>query len=496
MTHIRWSIIPALIAVLILVGISLAWLGNVDPGESLDSLLALVLTLLFPTGLALVAWSALSSDREDDLGALVPLGLALALVGYLALGFGFQFGGAAFVSKEPELQNLSRYFSLVRGAESAGWGFVGLEGFFLRGKAATPAAIHLLLSQLPLVIAATLIMLLALPRKTPPMARALAGLIVSTFTLPIAGHWVTGGGWLASLGHTLNMGHGLVDLVGAGTAFLVAGSSSLAAALVFGRRTTPAPAPSETIPMPPARSPLLAGMGVLLALVGWMALGLANPLYQPSQTSLNWPLISLNGIASVAGGALLAQLYSWFTTGQFNPLMGPRGALAGLVAISAGAPFVSPWAALVTGGLAGLLLPLAIYAVDRLLHLEDTTAALVVYGLSGFWGLLAVGVFADGRSGHGWNGVTGPAGQGVSGLLVAGGLQPDSGQLAAQLWSAIALLTWSFLLPWGLLKLIKSLRNPQSSRHLRSDVQALDGPGESQSSVGSLDRVINVDDSG
>jgi Amt family ammonium transporter len=143
-----------------------------------------------------------------------------------------------------------------------------------------------------------------------------------------------------------------------------------------------------------------------------------------------------------------------------------------------------------------LLLPLAIYAVDRLLHLEDTTAALVVYGLSVFWGLLAVGVFADGRSGHGWNGVTGPAGQGVSGLLVAGGLQPDSGQLAAQLWSAIALLTWSFLLPWGLLKLIKSLRNPQSSRHLRSDVQALDGPGESQSSVGSLDRVINVDDSG
>jgi Amt family ammonium transporter len=138
--------------------------------------------------------------------------------------------------------------------------------------------------------------------------------------------------------------------------------------------------------------------------------------------------------------------------------------------------------------------------VDRLIQLEDTTAALVVYGLSGFWGLLSVAIFADGRSGQGWNGVTGPAGQGVTGLLASAGLQPDSGQLAAQLWSAIALLIWSFMLPWGLLQLIKSLRGLTSGRRSaqssRADVRALDGPSESQSTVGSLDRIINVDDSG
>jgi Amt family ammonium transporter len=453
MKRIHWPVILALLATLILLRISVTWAAEADsPG----SYLALAMAFLFPIGLALVAWSALPPDQADRVAVLAPLALTLALIGYLALGFGFHFGGAAFISEDKELQSLSRFFSLVRGDDSAAWGLAGLEGFFLSGDAATPSAMQLFVSQLPLVTSITLVVLLALPRRTPPLAQVLAGFIVSAVTYPLAGHWVSGGGWLAHLGHTLALGHGLVDFAGAGTVFVLGGATALAASLVFGRRREP-PAPDETISMPSAQFPLLASLGALLAAVGWIALGLANPLYSQMDEALNWPLVVLNGLAGLAGGTLSAQLFSWFSTGRFDPLMGPRGALAGLIAVSAGAPFLPTGWAVASGAVAGLLLPLAIYAVDHLFSLDDATAAIATYGLSGFWGLLAVALFANGEWGHGWNGVSGLSGQGVSGLLVASGLQADNGQLGAQVWGGIALFLLGFLLPWGAFKLVVRL---------------------------------------
>ena len=53
----------------------------------------------------------------------------------------------------------------------------------------------------------------------------------------------------------------------------------------------------------------------LIAATGWLALGLVNPLYAETRDTLNWYLVAVNGLAGIAGGALLAQLYSWFTEG-------------------------------------------------------------------------------------------------------------------------------------------------------------------------------------
>jgi Amt family ammonium transporter len=200
--------------------------------------------------------------------------------------------------------------------------------------------------------------------------------------------------------------------------------------------------------------------------------------------------VALNGLAGLAGGALTAQLYSWLAGGRFDPLMGARGALAGLVALSAGAPFVPTWAALLAGAIAGLLLPLAIYTVNHALRLEDATVAISAYGLSGFWGLLVVALFADGRWGQGWNGVNGPHGQGVSGLLLAP--QADGGQLGAQVWGGVALFVLGFLLPWGLFKLLAGLS--QLGARLRR--APLPPSGESQSTPGGLDGVVNTQDGG
>jgi Amt family ammonium transporter len=506
MGRIIWPVILALAATIILLGIGLRWAVEFT---SIEARLSLALAFLFPIGLTLLAWSALPPDRSDSAAGLATLALALAVIGYFAVGFAFHFGGMAFINNDAELQGLARFFSLVRGNGSNGWGFVGLEGFFLGGDAATPTALRLLVSQLPLVTATVLIVTLGFPRKAPLGALALTGLIVAAVTYPLAGHWISGGGWLAGLGNTLALGHGTIDFTGTASIFLLGGATVLAAALVFGRRRSPRDetAPDSPWRMPPAQFPILAGLGVLMAITGWLALGLVNPLYANTRDALNWYLIAVNGLAGMAGGAFTAQLYSWFTEGHFDPLMGARGALAGLIAVGAGAPFYPTWAALAIGAVAGLLVPLAIFVVERLLDLDDVTAAIATYLLPAFWGLLAIGVFADGRWGKDWNGAAGIPEQGVSGLIVARGMQPDGGQLAAQIWGAIALFVLGFVLPWGLFKLVAWIprpRIPRRSRALQTENGAAGyaatnpdtASGRSHSAPRGLDKPVNADDSG
>ena len=131
-----------------------------------------------------------------------------------------------------------------------------------------------------------------------------------------------------------------------------------------------------------------------------------------------------------------------------------RGAAGGLVALSAGAPFLPPWAALVVGGVAGLLVPLGVYLVDRVLRLADATAAVATAALPGLWGLLEVAFFADGRWGQGWNGVGAEVyrtviGQGVSGFFVAPGFLGDGpGQMVAQVVAVVAIGLLGFAGGW------------------------------------------------
>jgi Amt family ammonium transporter len=203
----------------------------------------------------------------------------------------------------------------------------------------------------------------------------------------------------------------------------------------------------------------LAILGSLLLLVGWLGLIFSNPLYT-SNEGLPASLIAVNVVLAAGGGALVAMLYTWFATGGADVLMAARGLAAGLVAISAAGPFVPPWAALIIGAVAGLLLPLGIYFVEYLLRLDDPAAAIATHGLSGLWGLLALAIFADGRYGAGWNRIgaeeyLGIAGQGVSGYFVAPGFQLDlPNQLYAQVVGIATITIVAFATAWAFFKLL------------------------------------------
>ena len=392
---------------------------------AIETWLPALMGYLIPVGLFLLAWGGMEPQRARRATTVGALALALAALGYFALGFAFHLGGAGLMSDLPGLQGLVRLFA---GEGELDWGLIGLAGFFLADEAATPEALALFVIYLPLVAAAVLLLVLSVTGR----AR---------------------GGWLAHLGVTLERGHGFVAHAGASVVYLLGGMAALGALVGLGQRL-PAGEPGEPEEMPPAHFPLLANLGALLFGLGWLGWSLSVPFHVIG-AELNPPRIAVNGLLAAAGAILVSQAYCWVTVGHADPLMAARGAAAGFVAISASAPFVPPVAALVTGALAGLLLPLAVYLVERVLRLPDGTAT-VALGLSGgLWGTLAVALFADGRWGRGWNGVgyqgyQEEIGKGVTGFFPAAAFATGDGpgQLIAQLAGIVAIGLVAFLVGW------------------------------------------------
>jgi Amt family ammonium transporter len=447
----------SLLAVVVIVSL----IGNLTFAQASETdltwlLLAGCLAFLIPVGFTLLASGGMS---EENAVPTAMIGLAatwLALAGYLACGFALQFGGIGLFSDLPDLKGLIWEWSPLDVTWGTGWGTLGLKGFFLQKGADTPMAYALFFSQLPLVITASLIPLLTLRKRAKSFVLVLGALLIAALVYPSVGNWVWGGGWLANLGSNLEMGHGFIDFAGSGMVHLLGGVTALGGIVAFGFRSSRNQG-GESAQMPPVQLPLLAILGSLLLLVGWLGLVFSNPLYM-SNEGLPTSLIAVNVVLAAAGGALVAMLYTWFATGGADVLMAARGLAAGLVAISAACPFVPPWAAFIIGAVAGLLLPLGIYFVEYLLQLDDPAAAIATHGLSGLWGLLALAIFADGRYGVGWNGIgaeeyLGIAGQGVSGYLVASGFQLDlPNQLYAQFIGIAAITIVAFALAWAFFK--------------------------------------------
>src|SRR5207237_1557443 len=142
-----------------------------------------------------------------------------------------------------------------------------------------------------------------------------------------------------------------------------------------------------------------------------------------------------------------ALLFMWSLKGKPDPSITGNGLLAGLVAITAPSGFVSPINSCIIGLIAGVLVCISVAFVENKLKVDDPVGAISVHGANGLWGVLAVGLFADGTSNYGgsWNGVAGS----VTGLFYG-----DASQLAAQLVGIYTLLgfvfTFSCVNKWAL----------------------------------------------
>ncbi len=327
----------------------------------------IALAFLLPVGVMMVSWGGLPPEQSRRAASVGLLALAVSVIAYVAAGFAFQFGGIWHVTQLDVYRTLDQVWSLPDSTGNA-WNVVGLSGFMLMGGLG-PEGLVLFLHQLPAVMTAAMIPMLALVGRVHNLVLGVVGLAVALVIFPLTGNWVWSGGWLAALGQNLRLGHGYVDVAGAGPVYLVGGLMALLGLVLFGKPDTH---PDETPRLPEAHLPLLAVAGGVLFGVGWMAWVATTPL-MPASASLNIPLAMANGLLAACAATIVSQLYSWFASSHVEPLMAVRGWIAGWVVASALAPFVESWSALLLGALAGIIMPMGMYVAERPLRLGDAT---------------------------------------------------------------------------------------------------------------------------
>ncbi len=467
-----WSAVLAYSAVLtsgVGSGVAGALRRLVAAGMELDlSLVAACLVFLIPAGLTMMATSASRREVAASVAAVGMIALALGVVVYGVVGFGLQFGGLGLVSEFEGAQDLRSEWSPVDRVWGPGWGIIGLDGFLVLRDSLDTEVAPVFLYYAALAATALCIPMLALATRLRFLALVGLGMVFGVLVYPVYGNWVWGGGYLSQLGTTIELGHGFVDYAGAGTLHALGGFFALAAIVASGARASTVKVVADP---PPVHFPVLGVLGAFLLLLGWFGLVVGSPLV----SGVSYVRILLNVVLAGCGGILVSSLYVWFVRGGPDLLMVARGLVAALIAISASCAFVPAWAALVIGAIAGLLLPLSIYLFDVKLRLDDHTAAVAMHGISGLWGLIAVGVFADGSTGAGWNGVgvtqyLGIDGQGVSGLLAGPGFQADwPAQLYAQLTGIVALLLLALAASWLILYVVRDLS--RRTQALRSGIR-------------------------
>jgi len=225
---------------------------------------------------------------------------------------------------------------------------------------------------------------------------------------------------------------------------MTGGLTGLAGALVLGPRLGKYRADGTISAMPGHNLPF-AVIGSLVLAFGWFGFNSGSTL---AASDPRVPLVAVNTMLASSAGALSALAYVWFTYRKPDVGMACNGLLGGLVAITAGCAFVAPAAAVLVGVVAGTLVVWVVHLLERRLRIDDPVGAVAVHGACGAWGAVAVGLFADGSGGFGWNGVAGP----VRGLLFG-----DPGQLVAQAVGVATNAAFVFGSAYGFFKLVDRL---------------------------------------
>ena len=368
------------------------------------------------------------------------------LFAYWLIGFAIQMGGAAGNGNLGGLQSLSTEHPITLFGKT--WGLFGGSGMFLAGHTYDVGVMVIFLFEMVFMDTALTIVTGAAAERWKFMTFAVSSVMMGAFTYPLYGNWAWGGGWLAQLGTNLGLGKGYCDFAGSGVVHAVGGITALAVTLIIGPRIGKfnRDGSSNSI-LGHDMSAVLIGCFILA--FGWFGFNPGSTLGASANGNLRIGSIAVNTMLAGCTGTFGALLYMWCLKGKPDASMSGNGLLAGLVAITAPSGFVSTFGAAVIGLVAGVLVCLSCAYVENVLKVDDPVGAISVHGTNGLWGVLSIGLFADGTSNYGgsWNGVTGS----VTGIFYGA---DGWSQMAAQLVAVSTLLgfifTLSFLLNLGL----------------------------------------------
>lgn len=326
--------------------------------------LAAILVLFMQAGFAMLEIGLSRMKNAGAVAGKIIINLAVSFLMFWAIGFSFAF--------------------------ATGSGFVGSGGWFLDVSNSTEQFASLAYSDTPLqaqfffqvvfVAVSLAIVFGAMLDRTKFAAYLIFGVLFTGVIYPIVAHWTWGGGWLAQ--------DGFLDFAGSSIVHLQGALAALAGTLLLGPRIgkfrgkKAVPIPGHSIP--------LAMLGVLILWVGWMGFNPGSTLNAVAQNfadiAVNTNLAAAAGVIGATVGAVL--MFKTLDVSQMG-----NGAIAGLVAITAPCAFVDPWAAVVIGLVAGLIVPPLVVLIDKI-RVDDPIGCLPVHGVAGIWGTLAIGLFA------------------------------------------------------------------------------------------------------
>jgi Amt family ammonium transporter len=329
-------------------------------------IVAAVLVLFMQAGFAMLE---VGFSRMKNVGSVVAKILAMMGIGIVAfwsVGFAFTFsdGGG--------LQSL-----------------IGAQGFFLTGSedayaglawTAVPVSAKFLF-QVAFALVSLAIVWGTMLERTKFAVYCIFALVFAGLIYPIIGHWIWGGGWLSTFG--------MQDFAGSTVVHLSGAMAALAGTLLLGPRIgkyddagNPQAISGHNMP--------LAVLGVIILWVGWWGF---NPGSTMSAVGATFADIALTTNLAAGAGVLGAMIMSYLYRRHLDVGMMGNGAIAALVAITAACAFVAPWASIIIGFVAGVIMYLVLVLVDKI-GVDDPLGAIAAHGMGGIWGTLSTGLFA------------------------------------------------------------------------------------------------------
>ncbi|MFQ3577764.1 MAG: hypothetical protein SNJ52_01980, partial [Verrucomicrobiia bacterium] len=384
------------------------------------------LVMLMQSGFAMVETGFTRAKNVAHTMAMNFMVYAVGMLGYWLCGFAIQMGGTGAPGSVSTVLSLGEdvgsHLNQMIGFEIDGkyFGLLGNAGYMLAGDFLYGGVFALFLFQMMFMDTAATIPTGTMAERWSFLSFLLASFFTGAVVYPIFACWVWGGGWLAALGVNYGLGHGHVDFAGSSVVHLTGGMLALVGGALLGARYGKYNRDGSANPIP-GHNLSMGFIGTFILAFGWFGFNAGSTL---SGLDPQIGIIAANTMLAGAAGAVGGMTTAWLLFKKPDPSFMCNGLLAGLVSVTAGCPFVDAWMAVTIGLIGGVVVVFSALFIERRLRIDDPVGAISVHGVCGIWGCLAVGIFANGKYGDGWNGVEGN----VAGLIAG-----DSTQIVAQI---------------------------------------------------------------
>lgn len=378
--------------------------------NSIWVVLGAILVLFMQAGFAMLEIGLSRMKNAGAVAGKIVINLSIAILMFWATGFALAFGdGDGFWGQMGWFLNATD--------ASADTNSLGLNSFMNAIGAYNIPVEAFFFFQVVFCAVSLAIVFGTMLDRTKFIGYIIFAVVFTGLIYPTVAHWTWGGGWLYQ--------DGFLDFAGSSIVHLQGATAALVGTLILGPRIgkfkdgKAQPIPGHSIP--------LFILGVIILWVGWMGFNGGSTL---GAVGLNFADIAVNTNLAAAAGVIGATIGSLFMFKTLDVSQMGNGAIAGLVAITAPCAFVDPWAAVLIGFIAGIIVPPLVVLIDKI-RVDDPVGAIPVHGIAGIWGTLAIGLFAaEGRIGE----------LGVStGLLVGGSAE----QLWVQFYGIVATIAFT-----------------------------------------------------